>query len=245
MNKRWLIMLLSVLGIVTIFELFNNPFSVIMLLIAAFALFLRSHVEEQGKKNLLFVSVASLIITLLSSRVLWLVLVVILVLLVGQFSDLFRMIRQAVTDKKEASKHTEFVMVHFDGEETREPAKMVRNRWFGEDSETADDIYQWDDANFSKLAGNTLFDLGNTILPKEQNIVLIRKGIGNTKILVPEGVAISLDISILLGELKIGPDEMTLKNETLKWKSDNYHTQARKIKVVANVFVGEVEVVFL
>lgn len=244
MNKRWLIMLLGILGIVTIFELFNNPFSLMMLLIGAFALFLRNRVEEQGKRNLLFVSIASLILAMLSSRVLWLVLVVVLVLLVGEFSDLFRMVRQAVTDKKAANKHTEFVMVRFNGEE-QEKAKIVRNRWFGENTETADDIYSWEDINFTKVAGNTLFDLGNTILPKEQNIILIRKGIGNTKILVPEGVAISLDISLLLGELKIDQDEMTLKNETFRWKSENYSTQARKIKVVANVFVGEVEVVFL
>ena len=99
--------------------------------------------------------------------------------------------------------------------------------------------------NFTKGFGHTIFDLGNTILPKAQNVILIRKGFGNTKILVPEEVSISIDVSILLGSLIIGEEEIYMKNETFKWQSERYETNARKIKLVANVLVGEVEVIFL
>ena len=37
--------------------------------------------------------------------------------------------------------------------------------------------------------------LGNTLLPKEDNIIIIRKGFGRTRILVPLGVAILLEHS--------------------------------------------------
>lgn len=50
---------------------------------------------------------------------------------------------------------------------------------------------------------------------------------------------------MLLGELRIGEEEISLKNETFKWQSERYANNARKIKIIANVLVGEVEVVFL
>lgn len=244
MNKRWLIILLGILGIVIVYEILNNTFSTLMLIIGVLALLFRNRVDQENQNTVLVVGVGALVFALFSSRVVLLFLVVVLMLLIGEFPELFKTIREAITKKKDSSKSNEFVMVEF-SETERDTAEVKRNRWFGDDTESADEIYSWQDMNFTKVAGDTIFDLGNTILPKEQNIIMIRKGFGNTKILVPEGIGISLDISMLLGDLKINQEEIVLKNETFKWHSDHYTKNARKIKLVANVLVGEVEVVFL
>lgn len=244
MNRRWLVMLLGVLGIVMIYEILNNSFSFVMLMIGILIFVFRGRRKNSNHNTSLLIGAGALVLALISSRVLWLFLVVVLVLLIGEFPELFKTIREAFTKKKGSSKGNEFIMVRFN-EEEQDTAKIERNRWLGDDTKTADDIYSWEDMNFSKFMGDTIFDLGNTILPKEQNIILIRKGFGNTKIIVPEGIAISLDISMLFGELKINQEEITLRNETFKWHSERYAKNARKIKLVANVLVGEVEVIFL
>lgn len=244
MKRRWWLILLGVLGILTIYEIFNNDFSVLMLLIGISSFYLRTRVGDEKKNTMLFISLVSIALALISSEVLWLVLIVLIVLIIGAFPEVFQMIRKVITDKRDSTKGTEFIMVRFD-EEEQNTAKVSKNRWMGEDSDTTDGIYQWEDINFTKLIGNTIFDLGNTILRKEQNIILIRKGIGETKLIIPKGVAVSLDISMLLGELSIQEEEIILRNETFKWTSENYETQTRKIKLVANVLVGEVEVIFL
>lgn len=244
MNKRWLIILLGILGIVMIYEILRNPFSTMMLIIGLIALLLRNRVDASNQNTVLVFGVGALIFALFSSRVVLLFLVVVLMLLIGEFPELFKTIRQAITKKKDSSKSNEFVMVQF-SETEQDTAEVVRNRWFGDDTESTDEIYSWRDLNFTKLVGDSIFDLGNTILPKEQNIIMIRKGFGDTKILVPEGIGISLDISMMLGDLKINQEEIVLKNETFKWQSEQYTKSNRKIKLVANVLVGEVEVVFL
>ena len=244
MNRRWLLILFSVLGILMVYEIFNNNFSILMLFIGITSFYLRSRVEEEKKSTILFISLVAIALAFISSEVLWLLLIVLFVLLINAFPKAFQIIRKVFTDKREATKETEFIMVPFD-EENQNTAKISKNRWIGEDSETTDGIYQWEDINFTKLIGNTIFDLGNTILRKEQNIILIRKGFGDTKLIIPKGVAVSLDISLLLGELSIQDKEITLRNNTFKWTSENYESQPRKIKLVANVLVGEVEVIFL
>lgn len=244
MNRRWLIIMLGILGLLMVYEIFNNNFSLFMLVVGIGSLLLRNRASKQSQNSLLVVGVLATLLALFSSRLVLAFLVVGLLLFIGENPEIFQLIRDVLTNKKEFNSQNDFVMVDF--EQTQQaPAKISRNRWFGEDSETEDDIYSWEDINFTKLIGNTVFDLGNTILPKENNVILVRKGIGKTKILVPEGVAISLNVSMLVGKVFIGKEEIELKNETLHWYSNNYHTNTRKVKLISNVFLGEVEVVFL
>jgi len=244
MNKRWLIILLGVLGLFMLYEILNNSFSLLMLMIGVLALVFRNYMAKKNRNILLIVGIGAFLLALFSSRVVLLILVVIFMLLIGEYPKLFQTFRQAISKQNDGNQNNEFIMVDF-AETNQKSAKVVRNRWFGDNRETADEIYSWDDINFTKVMGDTIFDLGNTILPKEKNIILIRKGLGQTRILVPEEVAISLDVSMLLGEVTIDQEEVFLKNETFKWQSKHYGSKERKIKLVANVLVGEVEVVFL
>ncbi len=72
--------------------------------------------------------------------------------------------------------------------------KRFKRRWFANER-IGNNIYEWDDINIDLISGDTIIDLGNTLLPKEDNIIIIRKGFGRTRILVPLGVAILLEHS--------------------------------------------------
>lgn len=244
MNRRWLIIILSAVGLFMIYEIFNNGFTLFLLFLGIGAILLRNRAPESNKDLFLLIGIGAIILSIFSSRVVLVLIVLLIIILIGQFPELYQTAREGFGKKQEASKSNEFIMVQFN-EADKGTARLQRNRWIGTDDHTTNDIYSWSDINFVKVMGNTIFDLGNTILPKEQNIILIRKGFGNTRILIPEGVSISLDISVLLGELRIGEEEISLKNETFKWQSERYANNARKIKIIANVLVGEVEVVFL
>lgn len=53
------------------------------------------------------------------------------------------------------------------------------------------------------LAGDTIVDLGNTLLPKEDSIVIVRKGFGRTRILVPYGIGILLNMRLYMARLNL------------------------------------------
>lgn len=244
LNRRWLITILGILGLLMIYEIFNNSFSLFMLMIGIISLFLNSRVPREQSNNLFVVGVVAIVVALFSSRIIFAFLAIGLLVLIGENPEIFQIIKDVFSNERNLKRENSFIMVDF--EKTTEPTKKIsQNRWFGEDSESEDDIYSWEDINFTKLIGNTIFDLGNTLLPKDNNIILIRKGIGKTKIIVPEGIAISLNISMLIGKVRIGNEEIDLKNETFHWYTDNYQENNRKIKLVSNVLIGEVEVVFL
>lgn len=80
MNRRWVLILFSVLGILMFYEIFNNDFSILMLLIGISSFYLRTRVEEDKKSTMLFISLIAIALALISSEILWLLLIVLFVL---------------------------------------------------------------------------------------------------------------------------------------------------------------------
>lgn len=244
MNRRWLIMLLGILGLLMVYEVFNNQLSFFMLVIGVIMIMANKRVAKEKSNTVLFIGITSLLLAIISSRFVLAVLIIGGILLIGSYPELLHSLRNGWANRKTQEEDKDFIMVQFD-EQQEEAVHLTKNRWFGNDEDTTKTVYSWEDVNFTKVIGHTVFDLGNTILPKEQNIMLIRVGIGDTKIIIPEEVAISLDVSILSGNLTVGQEEISMSNETFKWQSERYHKSARKVKLVANVLMGKVEVIFL
>ncbi|MEY8446042.1 cell wall-active antibiotics response protein LiaF [Enterococcus ratti] len=105
------------------------------------------------------------------------------------------------------------------------------------------DIYEWDDINIALISGDTIIDLGNTLLPKDDNIIIVRKGIGRTRILVPLGIAISLEHATLVGNVLFENEQYSLKNESIKIYSSDYDENPRRLKIITNTLLGDVEVI--
>lgn len=184
-----------------------------------------------------------IVLALLSTTASWIILCAIIIFKVGENQQLFNTVKEPLLKKEASWREKEFISVRFNANQ-EETVKKIRRKWFNNDA-FGDEIYEWEDVNLTKVAGDTVVDLGNTILPKESNIVMIRKGFGGIKLLVPEEVAVSLDLSVLLGKVTIGDEELILKNETLKWRSTRYEQSSRKIKLISNVLFGEIEVIFI
>lgn len=244
MNRKWSGLILSLLGLIIIYELFNNSTSLFLVVIGFLSLVLRNQFSEKRQHTLLLIALISLSIALFTSRLFLALLIILVLLLIGNNLPYYELTREVFTKNRLNKYSNDFIMVDFNKIEL-EPAKITRNKWFGDDSESIDAIYSWKDVNYTKMIGNTVFDLGNTLLPKEVNIILIRKGTGHTKIIIPEGIAVSIDVSLLVGKITIKKEEYTLLNENFSWSSENYHASDRKIKLIANVLLGEIEVVFL
>lgn len=134
------------------------------------------------------------------------------------------------------------------GVEVKEPIPEEgirrKQQWIGNKT-IGSTIFEWDDINISVLMGDTIIDLGNTLLPDEQNVILIRKGLGHTKVIVPIGVGVFIQHSVLQGKLGFDGEKYQLSNETITLSSEDYHTATRKIKILSNVLIGDLEVIYL
>lgn len=130
--------------------------------------------------------------------------------------------------------------------DTTEPAPhsgtQSKQQWFGNER-IGNDVFEWDDINLVVVSGDTLIDLGNTILPKRDNVVTVRKGFGRTRILVPSGIGVMLDHTSLAGNVRFLGEPFQLKNQSLKIYSDDYDETPRRVKILTNSLLGDVEVI--
>lgn len=106
-------------------------------------------------------------------------------------------------------------------------------------------IYEWDDINLVYFGGNTIIDLGNTILPSGENIVMIRKVFGRTRVIIPKGLGLRLNVSAISGQVVFESQQYLLRGDNFQWTSPGYSEADRKLKVLITLVTGDIEVILL
>lgn len=118
------------------------------------------------------------------------------------------------------------------------------HQWIGYQVHMDNDFYVFDDINVIRVSGTDIINLNDVILTGCDNVILIRKIYGSTKIIVPIDVGVKLDVSCLYGNVRFFEQaDYDLRNETLKLQSKGYTDAIKKVKIVVNVIAGPVEVV--
>lgn len=217
--------ILLVMGLMTIMA--NNLSSFILILVLIL-LALRFYNQDNRNDFLLTTGLVLLfLIFMLNPYIIMAVVLGIVYVVINHFSQV--------------KKKNRYALVRFREEELK--AKPIRNQWIGMDTHDSD-FYAFDDINMIRLAGSDTIDLSNVIITGEDNVVIIRKIFGPTKILVPIDVAVKLDVSAIYGSVRYFDfEEYDLRNESLKlWHSDDKE-RLKLVKIIVNTLAGDVEVV--
>ena len=122
-------------------------------------------------------------------------------------------------------------------------ARHEKTQWFGNQDHTKDQ-YGFEDINIIRLFGNDIADLDEGVLIGRDNIVVIRKTFGRTKIVVPIDVEVSLSASSLYGRVRfLNLSFWDLRNESFSISSPGYKESHKRVKIVVNCLFGDVEVI--
>ena len=97
--------------------------------------------------------------------------------------------------------------------------------------------------SISLLSGDTIIDLGTPCYLKTIISLSSEKESGRTRILVPLGIAISLEHATLVGNVQFEEEQFALKNESIKIYSNDYDENPRRLKIITNTLLGDIEVI--
>ncbi|KRM79660.1 hypothetical protein FC84_GL000964 [Lapidilactobacillus dextrinicus DSM 20335] len=226
-------------------QIFSTPSALIFLISGILICLLINKRRQKNKRNstfLTFLAVFLIVLGLASNQAFWW-LMFLLLLFVGIFMpEIFGESGHFFWRKK---KYFAPQINPDDQAKKQEDWSISTNKWFG-DQNLGNQIYQWHDINLKELAGDTIIDLGNTLLPADrENIVILQKGLGNTRILVPFGTGIYLEHSTFMGEVTFADQRHQLKNQSLQIKTPDYQNSQRRIRIVTSQLAGDLEVVFV
>lgn len=120
--------------------------------------------------------------------------------------------------------------------------KIFDNKFFSS-QKTPEHAYEWNDINIQVGVGNTIIDLSNTVLPKEESIIFIRSLIGNVQVLVPYEVEVHIHHSTMVGAITIfQKSEQRIVNETVVYETAQYREADQKIRLFTSAISGKLEV---
>lgn len=224
-------------------QVFSSPSSLSLLVGGILVYLLVNHRKRKGKRHnnfLQFVGLILILLALTTQQAFWLVLFLLLLLIVFFLPKGLGQQGHFLWSRKKYKAP----QVSPQSEVNRD-IKIKRNPWLG-DQNIGSEVYQWDDINLKELGGDTIIDLGNTLLPVErENIVILQKGFGKTRILVPFGTGVYLEHSTFLGSLQFSGQEHELKNQSMTMKSPDYPHRERRIRIVSSCLLGNLEVVYV
>ena len=239
-NLKWFSLIESLLLIVALYQLIHNLFILGLFAVGCWLIFLSRNQQKRKRRMPLVIGIFLTAFALLSLAGFWYMLIVAVIFLYLNYGKVFSKIdsfnfQQAPWNEKD-------IVVVETTDSLPKNAKRFKRNWLGNER-IGNTIYEWDDINFSIFMGDTIIDLGNTILPKNESYIVIRKGFGKTRILVPNGIGIMIEHSAIKGKIAFEEQQYVLENESVKMYSKHYEDQARTLKIITNVLVGDLEVI--
>lgn len=154
---------------------------------------------------------------------------------------LFAIIYVFINHFSQGKKKNRFALIRFSQEGI--DVKKTKHQWIGAAAYESD-YYAFDDINIIRISGNDTIDLSNVIVTGQDNVIIIRKIFGNTKVVIPIDVSAQLDVSSIYASVVfLGCQEYDLRNESIKLGYEGACDAHKKVKIIVNTIAGNVEVV--
>ena len=207
----------------------SEHFSRFLLILLLFLLLIRYYTGRQGNNFILVaVSILFFFIIMLNPFV-------ILAIFVALIYSLFLLYPMMNQEREDTNLIFEEVVT----------MKREKNRWFGNLHHFSSyQTCRFDDINLFRLMGKDTIHLEHVILSNHDNVIILRKLVGTTRIIVPVDVEVSLSVNSLYGDLTFfDQPKRSLRNEQFHQETRDYLKNPKSVKILLTTMVGDVEVV--
>lgn len=207
----------------------SEHFSRFLLILLLFLLLIRYYTGKQGN-NLILVAVSILFFFIIMLNPF-----VIMAIFVALIYSLFLLYPMMTQEREETNLVFEDVIT----------VKREKNRWFGNLHHFSSyQTCRFDDINLFRLMGKDTIHLEHVILSNHDNVIILRKLVGTTRIIVPVDVEVSLSVNSLYGDLTfLDQPKRALRNEQFHQETRDYLKSPKSVKIFLTTMVGDVEVV--
>ena len=207
----------------------SEHFSRFLLILLLFLLLIRYYTGKQGNNFILVaVSILFFFIIMLNPFV-------ILAIFVALIYSLFLLYPMMNQEREDTNLVFEEVVT----------VKREKNRWFGNLHHFSSyQTCRFDDINLFRLMGKDTIHLERVILSNHDNVIILIKLVGTTRIIVPVDVEVSLSVNSLYGDLTFfDQSKRALRNEQFHQETRDYLKSPKSVKILLTTMVGDVEVV--
>lgn len=93
--------------------------------------------------------------------------------------------------------------------------------------------------------GEVKIDLSRANIPENKSTIIINGWIGDVDIFVPYDLDVSIIARVGVGEIKIFGNKESGLNRSTAVETNGYHKEIKRVEIVVNLFVGDIDVNYL
>ena len=105
--------------------------------------------------------------------------------------------------------------------------------------------FELEDLTIQQGIGSVKIDLTKAIIQDGETVIIVNEWIGDIDIYVPYDLPVSVEASVILGDLKILGQSEGGVNRNISIRSEGYHEASKKVKLVLSLFIGDIDVRYL
>ena len=98
------------------------------------------------------------------------------------------------------------------------------------------------DTSMWNVVGEIYMDMSLVMLDQKETTVILQGVFGDVDVIVPEFVGVSVNASVLVGQINVGPERETGLVNKVIWQSPNYETSDQKVKLLVSYIVGDIDI---
>jgi lia operon protein LiaF len=92
------------------------------------------------------------------------------------------------------------------------------------------------------IIGEVNMDLSLAIPEQKESVVILQGIIGDIDIVVPEDMGVSVQSSLMFGQVDVAREKEAGLLNKVAWQSPNYETSEQKVKLIVSYIVGDVDI---
>ena len=93
--------------------------------------------------------------------------------------------------------------------------------------------------------GEVKIDLSRANIPENKSTIIINGWIGDVDIFVPYDLEVSIIARVGVGEIKIFGNKESGLNRSTAVETNGYHKEIKRVEIIVNLFVGDIDVNYL
>lgn len=92
------------------------------------------------------------------------------------------------------------------------------------------------------VLGEHDIDLSLAIVEEPNNIMMFQGVVGDVDLVISEDYGVEIEAFVMFGQIEFGPDKETGMVNRLYWRSPNYDSREKKVKVMISYLVGDIDI---
>ncbi|MFC0015954.1 MULTISPECIES: cell wall-active antibiotics response protein LiaF [Allobacillus] len=93
--------------------------------------------------------------------------------------------------------------------------------------------------------GNLYFDFSKAYIPDQESKIVLKGYIADIQMKIPEEIPVKIYSKVSIGETRVGDEDQSGFGNSIAYQTEGYDQATRKLNIVMNYQIGDIQVVFV